>query len=189
MRTSLLLLLLAFVCAAPLSAQSVATPVPTDLTVEERRAYNDALADARKLMAEKQWARASARLDALIKERPREAQARFLRGIVQTEQGQSDSAIATFRALTEDYPELPEPYNNLAVLFARQGEIDSARTALETAIKTAPNWATAHENLGDVYSRLALQQYDRAATLDTANKAAAAKLRLARELLAGAPAQ
>ncbi len=32
-----------------------------------------------------------------------------------------------FRGLIEDYPELPEPYNNLAVIYAQQGEYDSAR--------------------------------------------------------------
>lgn len=166
------------------SAQPTATPPGADLSPAERRAYDQALADVRKLITEKQWARANARVDALIKERPREAQARFLKGVIQTEQGEGDAAMATFRALTDDYPEIPEPYNNLAVLYARKGDIENARTALETAIKTAPNWATAHENLGDIYTRLALEQYDRAATLDRTSRAAATKLKLARELLA-----
>ncbi len=96
----------------------------------------------------------------------------------------STSAIATFRALIEDYPELPEPYNNLAVLYAQRGEYDSARLALETAVRTAPNWAVARENLGDIYARLAAQEYDRAAKLDRDNKTAPAKLTLVRSLLA-----
>ena len=160
------------------------TETASDLTPDQRRAYNDGLAEARKLMAEKQWARAGARLDTLIKERPREAQARFLKGVVQTEQGDGEAAIAAFRSLVQDYPEIPEPYNNLAVLYGRKGEIESARLALETAIKTAPNWATARENLGDVYVRLAAEQYDRAVSLDRANKIVATKLKLARDLIA-----
>lgn len=179
-----LLLAVLIAIAAPITHAQAPTATATDLTPEERRAYNDGLAEARKLMAEKQWGRAASRLDELIKQRPREAQARFLKGVVQTEQGESDAAIGTFQALIQDYPEIPEPYNNIAVLYARKGEIDSARVALETAIKTAPNWATARENLGDVYVRLALDQYDRASTLDKGSRTAATKLKLARELIA-----
>ena len=182
--TRALLLAVLFALFAPVTHAQAPTATPTDLTPEQRRAYNDALAEARKLIADKQWGRAGARLDELIKERPREAQARFLKGVVQTEQGEGDAAIATFQALIQDYPEIPEPYNNLAVLHARKGEIESARIALETAIRTAPNWATARENLGDIYVRLALDQYDRASTLDKGNRTAAAKLKLARELIA-----
>lgn len=167
-------------------AQPTAGPPGSDLTVEQRRAYNEGLAQARKLMADKQWTKAGERLDALVKERPREAQGRFLKGVVQTEVGNKDAAIATFRALIDDYPEIPEPYNNLAVLFAERGDIEAARSALETAIRTAPEWATAHENLGDVYTRMAAEQYDRAATLDRSNRSAATKLKLARDLLASA---
>jgi Tfp pilus assembly protein PilF len=79
---------------------------------------------------------------------------------------------------------LPEPYNNLAVLYAQKGDYSAARTALESALNAAPDWAVAHENLGDVYTRLAAAQYDRAAALDKDNKAVSAKLTLVRQLLA-----
>lgn len=155
-----------------------------ELTEEARKQYAQALKDATGLVRDKQYANALSSLDALIAQRPREPQARFLKGVVQTEQGQGDAAIATFRALTEDYPELPEPYNNLAVLYAQKGEYERARAALETAVKAAPDWAVAHENLGDIYVRLAAGEYDRAAKLDKDGKTAPAKLALARELLA-----
>ncbi|MEO5699972.1 MAG: tetratricopeptide repeat protein [Casimicrobiaceae bacterium] len=192
MRASRLLLVctLALAVVRPLAApgqQPLAQDPPApivDLTPEERRDYNRGLAEARSLMAEGQWGRATARLDGLIAARPREAQARFLKGVVQSEAGETDGAIATFRALIDDYPEIPEPYNNLAVMYGRRGEIEAARTALLTAIKTAPDWAVAHENLGDVYAQLAVDHYQRAQTLDRANKTAPAKLKLARELLA-----
>lgn len=150
----------------------------------DRRNYNQGIAEVRQLMATRQFARAGTRLDALLAQRPREAQARFLKGVLQTEQGQGDAAVTTFRALVEDYPEIPEPYNNLAVLYAQKGDVQNARTALETAIKTAPEWAVAHENLGDIYARMAAEQYARAGDLDQSNKSAAAKLKLARDLLA-----
>jgi Flp pilus assembly protein TadD len=175
--------------AAPKPATAAAQPaVPPELSEEARKAYQQGLKDARESIARKQYAEATARLDGLLRQRPREPQARFLKGVVETESGDADTAIATFRSLTEDFPELPEPYNNLAVLSAQKGNWDGARIALETALTTAPDWAVAHENLGDVYVRLAAIHYERAATLDRDNKAAAAKLALARDLLAPRPA-
>ncbi len=181
---ALVLALLLQLAASVSHAQPASGPPGTDLTAEQRRAYNQGLAEARKMIAEGQLVKAAERLDALVKERPREAQGRFLQGVVQTERGSTDAAIATFRALIDDYPEIPEPYNNLAVIFAQRGEVDAARDALETAVRTAPDWAVAHENLGDVYARMAAEHYDRAATLDRANRTAATKLKLARDLLA-----
>lgn len=155
-----------------------------ELSDEARRQYAAELKEAAALVRERQFASAQAKIDALLKERPREPQARFLKGVIETEEGRTDAAIAVFRALSEDYPELPEPYNNLAVLYAQRGDLNGARIALDTAVRTAPDWAVARENLGDVYVRLAAAEYDRAAKLDRDNKTAPAKLLLARELLA-----
>ena len=87
-----------------------------------------------------------------IRDRPKDAQGRFLKGQILTEMNKPADAIAVFTKLTEDYPELPEPYNNLAVLYAQQKQYDKARTALEMAIRTHPSYAIAYENLGDVYA-------------------------------------
>ena len=170
--------------AAPAVAQQDPPAPVLDLTPEQRRAYNEGLTEARRLMAERQWARAAVKLEALVKQRPREAQARFLLGVVQTEQGERAGAIATYESLIADYPEIPEPYNNLAVLLAQAGQIEAARTNLETAVRTAPDWPTAHENLGDIYARLAAEQYERAATLPRGSRSAPAKLKIVRDLLA-----
>jgi Flp pilus assembly protein TadD len=155
-----------------------------DLSEEARKQYAQGLHEASAMVKDRQFANAQAKLDLLLTQRPREPQARFLKGVVQTEEGQDAAAIATFSALIADYPELPEPYNNLAVLYAQKGEYEGARIALESAVRTAPDWAIAHENLGDIYVRLGAVEYATAAKLDRANKATAAKLNLARELLA-----
>ena len=115
-----------------------------------------------------------------------EARARFLKGLIYTEQGNTREAIEMFRKLTEDYPELPEPYNNLAVIYASQGQYDRARAALEQSIRTHPSYATAYENLGDVYAKLASQAYDKALKLDSSNAGAQNKLALVRELVGNA---
>jgi tetratricopeptide (TPR) repeat protein len=88
-----------------------------------------------------------------------------------------------FTRLTEDYPELPEPYNNLAVIYAQQKQFDKARQALEMAIRTHPSYATAHENLGDIYARLASQSYDKALQIDSSNSSAQKKLALISDLM------
>ena len=176
------LLLVCCACAA-LAAIPATAQDGRDLTEEARRQYAQGLREAAAMVKDRQFANAQAKLDVLLAQRPREPQARFLKGVAQTEQGQDAAAIATFQALIEDYPELPEPYNNLAVLYAQKGEYESARVALELAVKAAPDWGVAHENLGDVYIRLGAAEYATAAKLDQGNKAAAGKLALARDLL------
>jgi Flp pilus assembly protein TadD len=188
MRRLLPALLVVLTLAAGATGAPARAQDARELTDEARRQHAQALRVAADLVRDKQYADATAKIDALLRERPREPQARFLKGVIEAEEGRRDAAIATMRGLIDDYPELPEPYNNLAVLYAQKGEYEGARLALETAVRTAPDWAVARENLGDVYARLAAAEYERAAKLDRANKTAPAKLGLVRELLAaGAP--
>ena len=128
-------------------------------------------------------AEALTKADQRLSATPRDPQLRFLKGVAQADSGKQADAVATFTKLTEDYPELPEPYNNLAVLYANQNQLDKARTALEMAIRTNPSYATAHENLGDIYAKLASQAYNKALQLDAANATSVKpKLALIREL-------
>lgn len=161
-----------------------APPLPAEFTDEARRAYAQGLGEARKLLDAKRYDEAIARLAVLSKERPREAQARFLKAVAESDVGRTQEAVVTLRDLLADFPELPEPRNNLAVLYAAQGNYSLARQELELAIAAAPDYAIAHENLGDVYARLAVAEYERAAALDKANRSVGPKLKLARDLLA-----
>lgn len=150
-------------------------------------AQADDYADVQRLMRASQWAEAITAVDKALAAKPRDAQLRFMKGVALTEQGKANDAIALFTKLTEDFPELPEPYNNLAVLYASQSQYDKARAALEMAIRTHPSYATAHENLGDVYAKLASQAYTKALQLDGANNAAQGKLNLMRDLFSAKP--
>ncbi len=147
-------------------------------------ALADDYADVNQLLRNGRHSDALAKADQYLAAKPRDPQMRFLRGVILTESGKTQDAIATFVKLTEDYPELPEPYNNLAVLYAGQSQFDKARAALEMAIRTNPSYATAHENLGDVYAKLASQAYSKALQLDAGNTAVQPKLGLIRELFA-----
>ena len=142
----------------------------------------DDLKDAQKLYAQGKLQPALDKVDIFLKGQPRDPQGRFLKGLLLTEQKRTADAIQVFTGLTEDYPELPEPYNNLAVLYASQGNYDKAKSALELAIHTHPSYATAHENLCDIYAQLASRAYDRALQLDKNNATAQAKLALVKEL-------
>jgi tetratricopeptide (TPR) repeat protein len=93
-------------------------------------------------------------------------------------------AIEVFQELTEDFPELAEPYNNLAALHAARGDFERARIALEQALRSNPGYATALENLGDVHGMLASRAYARALALDPTNNRVPGKLALVRELFA-----
>lgn len=142
----------------------------------------DEIQDANKLFKQGQHAQAMEKVNAVLAAKPKDAQARFLKGLILTEQGDTASAIKTFTELTDDYPELPEPHNNLAVLYASQGQYEKAKVALEMAIRTHPSYATAHENLGDIYAKMASQAYDRALQLDKSNTSTQTKLAMIRDL-------
>lgn len=129
------------------------------------------------------------KINAFLAANPNDAQGRFLKGLILTELNRRNDAIKVFTSLTEDFPELPEPYNNLAVLYAAQGQYDQSKNSLEMAIRTHPSYATAHENLGDIYAKMASQSYDKALQLDKSNTSAQTKLALIRDLFSPTRAQ
>jgi tetratricopeptide (TPR) repeat protein len=143
----------------------------------------DNVQEAARLMKQGQLGPALEKTEQALAAKPKDAQARFLKGLILTEMGKQNDAITVFTKLTEDYPELPEPYNNLAVLYAQQRQFEKAKNALEMAIRTHPSYATAHENLGDIYARMASQAYDKALQIDSSNASAQTKLSLIRDLM------
>ena len=147
-------------------------------------AYADDYSEVSRMLRSGQLAEANAKVDQVLSAKPNDPQIRFFKGVILSEQGKPNEAIAVFTKLTQDYPELPEPYNNLAVLYASQNQFDKARAALEMAIRTNPSYATAHENLGDIYAKLASQAYTKALQLDNSNAGLQPKLSLIKELFA-----
>ena len=156
-------------CAICFSAAAVAGPA------EDTK-------DATKLYQQGKLDQALSKVNGALAQQPKDAQGRFLKGLILTEQKKGADAIQVFTGLTEDYPELPEPYNNLAVLYASQGNYDKAKSSLELAIHTHPSYATAYENLGDIYAQLARRSYDKALQLDKANLTAQGKLSMVKDI-------
>lgn len=151
-------------------------------------AHADDYDDALKLYRAGQHTQALTELDTALALRPADPRLRFLKGLIYRQLQRPDDALAVFTAMTQDYPELAEPYNNLAVLHAAQGRYDQARSALETAIRVNPTDATALENLGDVYATLARQAYARAQQVDPARTTLAPKQAALATLFPAVPA-
>ncbi|MEP7099491.1 MAG: tetratricopeptide repeat protein [Burkholderiales bacterium] len=142
----------------------------------------DELADVQRLYYSGQAAAAMQRADAFLETKPKDPQMRFVKGVMLADAKRNVEAIALFQQLTEDYPDLAEPYNNLAALYAAGGDYAKARATLEQALRTNPAYAVAHENLGDIYAALAAQSYSRALKLDPASVTVPPKLAVVREL-------
>ena len=125
---------------------------------------------------------ALAKIDALLATKSDRPDLRMLKGILLVDSRRTDEALVVFQQLTEDFPEVPEPYNNLAVLYAARGEFDKARVALDGALRANPGFATAHQNLGDVYAQLAQLSYQRALKAEPSNTDIPPRLSLLRKL-------
>ena len=142
----------------------------------------DEYADVAQLTRDGKYAEAISKADSYLSGKPRDPQMRFLKGVAQKDAGKTAEAITTFSKLTEEFPELPEPYNNLAVLYANQNQFDKAKVVLELALKTNAGYATAYENLGDVYAKLSSQAYNKALQIEGTNPAITPKLAMVRQL-------
>ena len=125
-------------------------------------AWADIYQEVNDKISSSQWAAAQTLIDQQLKKQPADPQIRLLQSQMQTAQGQTALAIDTLQALTQEFPELPEPYNNLAVLLAGQQRLDDALAALKLAVRARPDYSVALENLGDLYMALARQSYRQA---------------------------
>ncbi len=128
-------------------------------------ALADVYTEVNDKISSSQWTAAQTLIDRQLQKQPADPQIRLMQSQMQTAQGQTAQAIATLQGLTQEFPELPEPYNNLAVLYAGQQRFDEALTALTLAVRARPDYSLALENLGDVHIALARQAYLKAKNL------------------------
>ncbi|MBI5258669.1 MAG: tetratricopeptide repeat protein [Burkholderiales bacterium] len=152
------------------------------LTASASAQLADPARDIERLFRGGERALAFSRVDQAIATHPDDARLRFLRGVMLSESQREAEAMAVFERLTQDFPDLPEPYNNLAVLHAARGQLDRARELLETALRNDPAYLAALENLGDVFVRLAQRAYEQASNTLRVDATLQRKLRIVREL-------
>jgi len=147
----------------------------------------DEYSEVTQLGRDGKFVEALAKAEVFLSSKPRDAQMRLLKGLVQRDAGKGTEAISTFSKMTEDFPELPEPFINLGVIYADQNQLDKARSAFEMALRTNPSYSAAHENLADVYGRLSSAAYNKALQLDVSNLAVFPKLALVRQIITLSP--
>lgn len=167
--------------AAAAGATSTAATSPARAITPDQ--VSAAIAAARAAADAGNRERALAILDAALGENPRDARLRFARAVQLAEAGRQALALTAFTELTQEFPELPEPHNNLATIYASRGELDLALNQLEMALRALPSYALAQENLGDLYLRLAERSYQLALQARPESESVRAKLTLAREMI------
>jgi tetratricopeptide (TPR) repeat protein len=160
--------------AAPLLLLALVAALP---------ARADVVDDAARLYQDGNETAALERIDRYLVDHPTDARGRFLKAQVLASQGKGDEAVALYTAIIEEYPELAEPYNNLAVIYAQQGRYELARSYLEQAVQAFPEYSVALENLGDVYAKFAETSYRQAARYDPGNNALQTKITTVTTLL------
>jgi tetratricopeptide (TPR) repeat protein len=149
-----------------------------------RAATAEELSEVTRLHRAGQSAAALERAERVLSAQPKDAQMRFLKSVILVDMGRTAEAQAILQALVQDYPELAEPHNNLAAIYAAAGDYGKSRAELEETIRLNPSYAPAHENLGDVHALLAAQSYARALRLEPASATLPRKLALVRQLTA-----
>lgn len=145
-------------------------------------ALADDLSEVTRLHHAGQAAAALERADRYLATHPKDAQMRFLKSVVLADSGRSGDAAALLLQLVQDYPELAEPHNNLAAIYAATGDYGRARTELEETLRLNPAYAPAYENLGDVHVMLAGQAYSKALRIEPASASLQKKIALVRQL-------
>ena len=170
--------LLVLMCAGqPVMAQTDALP-PWQPGQLLNTLQTDAHDEVRKLLRRAQYAGALVWINKTLATHPRDPQMLFWQAYIFERQGQADAALPIYLALTQDYPELPEPFNNLGVLYAARGDYERAKQAFDLALRDNPSYAVAHENLGDVLVHMARQSYERATSADPKLRSPAQKIKL-----------
>jgi tetratricopeptide (TPR) repeat protein len=144
----------------PELSETVALPFLSFLIIEPDPVVRNGIpTEIEKLVKAKKYPEAIKRIDELLLKNPRNVQLRFVQARIQIELRQYAAAQKTLIEITQQFPELAEPYNNLAALAANQGQWIEARDYLELALKLKPSYAIASANLGEVYTRLAAKSY------------------------------
>jgi len=148
----------------PELSETVGVPFLSFLIIEPDPVTKNAVpSDIEKLVKARKYQDAIDLINTRLKKTPRNVQLRYIKARLQLELRDFDGAKKTLIEITQQFPELPEPYNNLAAIVANQDKWIEARDYLELALKLRPSYSTAAANLGEVYVRLGAKAYEDAA--------------------------
>ncbi len=165
-------------CAAGVAQVSLANELFEPPANETERAT---LID--RLIVQKDWKNALNQVEEGLKVNPKSAQLKFKRAVIYERAGQTTRAKALLEDFIASYPEIVEPYNNLAAIYASEGNINRALSLLNQAVTINPGFALGHENLGDLYLQKAISHYKNAVRAQPANNRMNRKLKAAESLI------
>ena len=134
-------------------------------------------AQIEKLLNSGKAAQALELADLGIRKNERSPQLRFMRAVALENLTRSEEAVRELKQLIIDYPEIPEPYNNLAAILAAQGNLDRAQSLVERSLALRPSFALAYDNLGQIYLAKARNAFDSALANAPGNRTIEKKLR------------
>lgn len=164
--------MLAMGAAAFMACAAATFPAQASVEYEEPRNEAQRITLIDQLIDDKEWREALKHIAIALKENPQNAQLKFKRAVVYTRMGDKPTAKRLFREFIDRYPEVVEPYNNLAAIYASEGNLEAARDLLTQAVTINPNFALGYENLGDLAlegkrpdKRAALRYYEKALSL------------------------
>ena len=106
----------------------------------------------------------------------------FLKGLILARLNRYNDAEKIFYKMAEENPNLPEPLNNLAVIYSIQGEYSKAQEILKKALESNRNYETVYHNLSDLYAKVASRAYNQALGISQTERGPVEKLLFLKEL-------
>jgi tetratricopeptide (TPR) repeat protein len=138
-----------------------------------------------KLLKQEKFTDALQFVQAYLIDHPNDPQMKFWLALLLNKKGSTQESLALYREITQQYPELAEPHNNLGMLLAQQGELEEAKLEFEMALREQPDMAFAMENLSQVYLLLTEQTLKKALALNPQSRTLAAKLQIVEAFIKG----
>ncbi len=138
-----------------------------------------------KLLKQEKFTDAFQFIQAYLIDHPNDPQMKFWLALLLNKKGSTQESLALYREITQQYPELAEPHNNLGMLLAQQGELEEAKLEFEMALREQPDMAFAMENLSQVYLLLTEQTLKKALALNPQSRTLATKLQIVEAFIKG----
>ena len=182
--------LLTYSIAAIMFGAAASFPAMAEFEYDEPRNETERIQLVDRLIVEKQFDDALKQIDLALKANPRNVQLQFKKAVVYNRMGNRRVAKTLFGDMIDKYPEIVEPYNNLAAIYAAEGNLAKARELLTQAVTLNPNFAMGYENLGDLAlqgrhadEQKALEYYEKALSLTPRDKPLSRKVKALRDRL------
>ena len=138
-----------------------ATPKPTAAEEEANPPWSG-YAQAQSMAENGNPRGALKQLEARLSTRPDDSRAAYLKGLVLMQLGRSEEAERWYKMMQANFPDLPQPGNALAVIYAGRGDLPAAEAALRALLEKHPDHTSARVNLARLYVQMAQAEYEKA---------------------------